>query len=133
MGLLFWIMRSLNTIFWRHQNFITTSHLPVLELFLKFQVITKFTKIWPIFALKANVRKKVLFSRTDFLPWEILLRKGLDLEMYIAINISHPDSKGVTTNKFLPNNFFINKISQGRKSVREKSTFSRTFAFRSGY
>ena len=26
-------------------------------------------------------------------------------------------------------NFFINKISQGRKSVREKSTFLRSFAF----
>jgi hypothetical protein len=26
-------------------------------------------------------------------------------------------------------NFFINKISQGRKSFREKSTFSPTFAF----
>ena len=30
--------------------------------------------------LKANVRKKVFFSRTDFLPWEILLIKKLDLE-----------------------------------------------------
>jgi hypothetical protein len=32
---------------------------------------------------------------------------------------------------FSKSNFFINKISQGRKSVREKSTFSRTFAFSS--
>ena len=30
--------------------------------------------------LKANVREKVLFSRTDFLPWEILLIKKLDFE-----------------------------------------------------
>ena len=29
----------------------------------------------------------------------------------------------------LKSNFFLNKISQGRKFVREKSTFSRTFAF----
>ena len=32
------------------------------------------------FSLKANVRKKVLFSRTDFLPWEILLINKLDFE-----------------------------------------------------
>ena len=32
------------------------------------------------FHLKANVREKVLFSRTDFLPWEILLIKKLDFE-----------------------------------------------------
>ena len=32
---------------------------------------------------------------------------------------------------FSKSNFFINKISQGRKSVCEKSTFSRTFAFTS--
>ena len=31
-------------------------------------------------AVKANVREKVLFSRTDFLPWEILLVKMLDFE-----------------------------------------------------
>ena len=30
--------------------------------------------------VKANVRKKVLFSRTDFLPWEILFIKKLELE-----------------------------------------------------
>ena len=30
---------------------------------------------------------------------------------------------------FLKSNFFINRISQGRKSVHEKSTFSCTFAF----
>jgi hypothetical protein len=30
--------------------------------------------------LKANVREKVLFSRTDFLPWEIFLIKKLDFE-----------------------------------------------------
>ena len=29
---------------------------------------------------KANVREKVHFSRTDFLPWEILLIKKLDFE-----------------------------------------------------
>ena len=30
--------------------------------------------------LKANVSEKVLFLRTDFLPWEILLIKKLDFE-----------------------------------------------------
>ena len=30
--------------------------------------------------IKANVREKVLFSQTDFLPWEILLIKKLDFE-----------------------------------------------------
>ena len=29
----------------------------------------------------------------------------------------------------MKSNFFINKITQGRKSLREKSTFSRPFAF----
>ena len=30
--------------------------------------------------LKTNVRDKVLFLRTDFLPWEILMIKKLDFE-----------------------------------------------------
>ena len=46
-----------------------------------YEFIIKCTKV-KIFLryLKANVREKVLFSRTDFLPWEILLIKKLDFE-----------------------------------------------------
>ena len=32
------------------------------------------------FHLKASVREKILFLQTDFLPWEILLIKKLDLK-----------------------------------------------------
>ena len=79
MGPLFWIMRSLNTIFWRHQNFITTSHLPVLELFLKFQVITKFTKNRPSFALDVFVKGKMK-SRFSIYIWKTGFRLILKFE-----------------------------------------------------
>ena len=46
------------------------------ELFMRFfqAFIAKKTVV------KENVREKVLVSRTDFLPWEILLIKNLDFK-----------------------------------------------------
>ena len=63
--------------------------------------------------------EKILFSRTDFLPGEILLIKKLDFEKtkptyYSTFKIDIPEEGLV----FSISNFFINKISPGRKSVR---------------
>ena len=62
--------------------------------------------------------EKVPFSRTDFLPWEILLLKKLDIEK------SKPTLYSTFENDiakvglvFSISNNLINKISQGRKSV----------------
>ena len=60
------------------------------------------------------MRDKVLFSRTDFLPWEILLIKKLYFEETKPIK-TDISKVGLV---FSISNFFINKISQGRKSVR---------------
>ena len=75
------------------------------------------------FHLKANVCKKVLFSQKDILPGEILLIKKLDFEKtkltyYIQILKLICIIKMVLV--FSISNFFTNKNSQERKSVREK-------------
>jgi hypothetical protein len=65
------------------------------------------------------VREKVLFSRTDFLPWEILLIKKLDFEKTKPTSYSTFKTDITKVGLvFSISNFFINKISQGRKSVR---------------
>ena len=70
------------------------------------------------------------FSQTDFLPWEFLLIKKLEIEKTKpTFVISVLKVQYLVGFVFSKSNFFINKISQGRKSVREKSTFSCKFSF----
>ena len=65
------------------------------------------------------MRKKVLVSRTDFLPWKLLLIKKLDFEeikpTWYSTFKTDITKVGLV---FLISNFFIDEISQGRKSVR---------------
>ena len=71
--------------------------------------------------IKPNLREQVLFSRTDFLPWEFLLVKKSEFDKPKPIQYTTFKTdiiKGVLV--FSISNFFINKNSQGRKSVREK-------------
>jgi hypothetical protein len=68
--------------------------------------------------LKANMGKKVLFSRTDFLPWEILLIKKLDfIETKPTLYSTFKTEITKVGLVFSISNFFTNKISQGRKSA----------------
>ena len=73
-----------------------------------------------IFAtVKANVHEKVLFfSRTGFLLWDILLIKRLDFEKTKPSQYSTFKTDITKVDLvFSISNFFIDKISQGRKSV----------------
>ena len=74
--------------------------------------------------------RRYFFLQTDFLTWEILLIKKLEIEeTKPTFLISVLKVEYQVRLVFSKSNFFITKISQGRKYVHEKSTFSRTFAF----
>ena len=80
--------------------------------------------------LKLNLQKKVLFSQTDFLPWEFLLIKKLEIQKtnttFIISVLKVVYYLGLVSSN---SNFFINKNSQGRYSVLKKSTYSCKFGF----
>ena len=75
-----------------------------------------------IIELKLNLQKKVLFSRTDFLPWELLVIKKSEFEKTKpTCNTTFKTDVIKVVFVFSISNFFINKNSQGRKFVHEKN------------
>ena len=70
----------------------------------------------PITKLKLNCHKKVFCNALNFLPWDFLLIKTLDFEKTKAIKyITFKSDVIKVVLVFSISNFFINKISQGRK------------------
>ena len=59
--------------------------------------------------------RKILFSQTDFLPWEILSIKKLEIDKTKPTFVISVLKVGYWVDLVFSNsNFFINKISQGR-------------------
>ena len=68
--------------------------------------------------IKANVHKKVPFSWTDFIRWEILFITKLANKKTKPIKYTTYKTDVTKMGLVFPiSNFFINKISKGRKSI----------------
>ena len=78
------------------------------------------TVLW---CLKLNLQKKVLFLRTDFLPWEVLLIKKLEIEktkptfIISVLKVLH-----LVVLVFSIYNFFSNKNRERNLFVKKKPT-----------
>ena len=95
--------------------------LPIIYPRLIIETITRSYRTTYIHTLKPNLRDQVLFSRTDFLPWEFLLIKKLEFDKTKPTQYTTFKTDIIkVVLVFSISNFFINKNSQGRKSVREK-------------
>ena len=78
-------------------------------------------KPWIIALLKANAPEKVLFLPTDFLPWEILLIKKLEIDktktsQYTAFKTDIT----IVVLIFSISNFLLTKTPRKGNCVREK-------------
>ena len=99
----------LSTAIWADKNGLAFGRIACIS--------SKKPNIWK--NIKANVCKKVLFLQTDFLSWEILIIKKLNFEKTKPTCYSTFETDITKVGLvLLISNFFINKISQGRKSVR---------------